>query len=164
QTDQIVTPRLDYHHLVLSGSGVKTFSGNTAASFAIDSAENASAIVSSGVTITSPAIHVEPTTSFTFSNNASLIQSFDQNFNIGEITVQRNAFVNRLDYVYWSSPVAAQNLREFSEETTLGRFYQLEETTNSFSSIDPITNDFVAAQGYMVRAPNTYLDYPAAKQ
>ncbi|MGK4569304.1 hypothetical protein [Flavobacterium sp. 3HN19-14] len=43
--------------------------------------------------------------SLTFSNNANLIQTDDVN-NTGNITVQRDATMRRLDYVYWGSPVA----------------------------------------------------------
>jgi hypothetical protein len=43
-------------------------------------------------------------------NNGSLVQINDLAVNSGDITVERTATVNALDYVYWSAPVAGQSL------------------------------------------------------
>jgi hypothetical protein len=43
-------------------------------------------------------------------NNGSLVQINDNAVNSGDITVERTATVNALDYVYWSAPVAGQSL------------------------------------------------------
>jgi len=94
-------------------------------------------------------------------NNANLIQAGTLNNNIGTgVTVRRNASMRRLDYVYWSSPVESQNLQAFSPATLPGRFYTIDEQTNSFLPADPATS-FALAKGYLVRAPNTYTDGPA---
>ncbi len=108
--------------------------------------------------------------SLTFANNANLIQVNDVN-NSGAITVQRDAVMRRLDYVYWGSPVAGQDLKLFSPYTvsptnpgnaptpTTGpsRFYTLNEATNSFAVIaEPLGVNFTEAKGYMLRAPNNF--------
>lgn len=99
--------------------------------------------------------------SLTFENNAHLLQdtATTTNVNTGNITFKRNASMRRLDYVFWGSPVAGQNLKAFSPETLhlpTSRFYTLNEPTNSFASVDPLTTQFEDAKGYMIRAPNTF--------
>lgn len=92
-------------------------------------------------------------------NNANLIQVRDV-ANTGAIQVKRQASMRRLDYVYWSSPVANQNLLAFSPLTMTNRFYTLNEVTNNFEQINPSTNTFDLAKGYMIRAPNTFPTTP----
>ena len=101
---------------------------------------------------------------FIVENNANLIQNGTVNDNTGNITVQRNANMRQLDYVYWSAPVAAQNLQAFSMATLVGRFYTIDEPTNSFQSAGAATNSFSLAKGYVIRAPNNFLPAPAAPQ
>lgn len=94
-------------------------------------------------------------------SGANLIQSGNSNLNSGIIKVKRSATMRRLDYVYWSSPVAGQNLKAFSPQTVSpptgsSRFYEMIESTNQFSALDPMVNDFVPAKGFMIRAPNNF--------
>ncbi|MFY7664681.1 leucine-rich repeat protein [Flavobacterium sp.] len=108
-------------------------------------------------------VTVEPGSSLTFQNNANLLQT-KAVANEGEITSKRMAYMRRQDYVYWSSPVSNQNLLDFSPQTLTNRFYTFNENTGQFAAVDPIANDFIPGTGYMVRAPNTYLNPPAAPQ
>jgi Leucine-rich repeat (LRR) protein len=120
--------------------------------------------VSSGVTVTVHGpITVAPSSELVFENNANLLQS-DTVINSGDVTVKRDAMVRRQDYVYWSSPVSGQNLLDFSPFTLINRFYTLDEAANNFAWADPAVNTFVPANGYMVRAPNNYADFPAPAQ
>lgn len=104
-------------------------------------------------------------------SNAALIQT-DNDANEGQSTVRRNAMMRRQDYVYWGSPVTGQNLHAFSPQTLQNRFYVYDETTAAFKAVftatglnaDPLTYEFQPANGYMVRAPNNFLDPPAAAQ
>jgi len=106
-------------------------------------------------------ISVEAGAQLIIGSNANLIQAGTANTNTGTgVTVRRNASMRRLDYVYWSSPVENQNLQAFSPATLPGRFYTIDEQTNSFLPADPATS-FAPAKGYLVRAPNTYTDGPA---
>ncbi len=94
-----------------------------------------------------------------FENNANLLQ-VNNATNTGIITIERDALMRRQDYVYWSSPVAGQNLLAFSPETLTNRFYTMDETANTFASVDPALNSFVAGTGYSIRAPNTFPNTP----
>ncbi|KEY18804.1 T9SS type A sorting domain-containing protein [Kaistella antarctica] len=77
-------------------------------------------------------------------------------------TVQREATIKRLDYVYWSSPVADQNLRAFSPGTIITRFLAYDESDDYFKAIfpaegptdNPATKVFSPAKGYAIRAKN----------
>lgn len=117
----------------------------------------------------SGAVSVDPLGSLVVENNANLIQVADVD-NTGPITVKRTASMKRLDYVFWGSPVAGQDLKLFSPYTlsptyapgypvSIGnsRFYTLHEPTNSFAVIaEPLGVSFTEAKGYMVRAPNNF--------
>ena len=103
-------------------------------------------------------------------NNANLIQVS----NTGEyrtdpilnsmatFTVQRKATIKRLDYVYWSSPVADQNLRGFSPGTIITRFLAYDESDDYFKAVfpaegptdNPAIKVFSPAKGYAIRARN----------
>ena len=54
--------------------------------------------------------------------------------------------MRRLDYTYWGSPVAGQNLLGFSAQTLSNRFYILNSLTNGFEVINPSLNNFAAAK------------------
>ncbi|HLN95354.1 MAG TPA: Ig-like domain-containing protein, partial [Flavobacterium sp.] len=109
---------------------------------------------------------VDPGASLTISSMSNLLQNTGDvvNTNVGNVTVKREAFMNRLDYVYWGAPVTGQNLQSFSPATLSNRFYTLNEPTNAFVAINPATNNFQPAKGYAIRAPNNFPDYPLPKQ
>ncbi len=111
-------------------------------------------------------ITVDPGSTLTLESDANLLQGLTTqvNSNVGNIILKREAFVNRLDYVYWGSPVAGQNLQAFSPATLSNRFYTIDEPTSTFVPINPATNNFLPGKGYVIRAPNNYLDYPLPKQ
>lgn len=91
---------------------------------------------------------------FTLNNNANLIQN-TEDANSGSITVKRDASMRRLDYTYWSSPVASQNLLDFSPQTLTNRFYTFNESSNAFNAVaDPSATNFAIAKGYSIRASN----------
>lgn len=93
-------------------------------------------------------------------NDANLIQVQDAApSNTGTVTVQRNSRMKRLDYTYWSAPVAGQNLKAFSPGTLSNRFYTYNEWDDKFTGLDPLNNNFAPAKGYVIRASNLY---PAA--
>lgn len=133
---------------------------------------NASVTVSSGndFNIGGP-VTVEAGSVLKFENNSNLLQNPDNttNVNSGNIMVKRIAKMWRQDYVYWGAPVAGQNLRNFSPATLEARFYALDEPTNTFKGTfgtasttnygyNPATYEFVPAKGYMIRAPNDFIN------
>ncbi len=92
----------------------------------------------------------------TVENDGNLIQRNDTSVNVGNIKVKRNANLKRLDYNYWGSSVAGQNLKAFSPGTLSTRFYTYNEADDFFYVISPTANDFIPGKGYAIRAPNDY--------
>lgn len=98
------------------------------------------------------------------SNEANLLQINDAAINTGTITVERNANLKRLDYIYWGSPVKGQDLKKFSPGTVDNRFYIYNEANDFFEAIVPKNIPFgynstgfeSAAKGYAIRASNYY--------
>ena len=93
-------------------------------------------------------------------NNANLIQVLGTtNTNTGNVVVNRNSSpLLRLDYTLWSSPVAGQKLAAFSPLTSQSpnRFHTYDSTLNLYAATtDPITTNFTAGAGYLIRMPNT---------
>lgn len=148
-----------------------------------------SVIVKSGGTLT-----ISPKSSLTIQNHlkneaaatdvlvesdANLIQVNNAAANSGNITVQRNSRMKRLDYTYWGSPVSGQKLRSFSPATLNTRFYVYNEANDYFDGIfvkntyptdgmyptptlsltlvqSEASYDFEKAKGYAVRSPNNF--------
>ena len=80
---------------------------------------------------------------------------------LASFIVNREAIMKRLDYVYWSSPVADQNLRAFSPGTIVTRFLSYDESDDYFKAIFVDESDntigrtlFKAGKGYAIRAKN----------
>jgi len=98
-------------------------------------------------------------------NSAGLYQQNPTDKAIGEFTVIQNSTPMILnDATLWSSPVKNQNVRSFSPQTLLKRFYKYDEANNKFSSLfvndplypnptlsDPFTYNFEPAIGYHIR-------------
>lgn len=110
----------------------------------------------------------------TVENDGNFIQR-DGTYSGNNITVKREALLKRLDYNYWGSPVAGQNVRNFSLGTLINRFYVYNESNDYFDGLfvhntyplpvggssltpteDPATYNFLRGKGYAVRAPNTF--------
>ena len=94
-------------------------------------------------------------------NNANLIQTSEANSNFGTGTaiVKRNsASIQLYDYTLWSSPVAGQKLKAFSQHTLDTRFYTYNTSTSLYNVVTtPLTTtDFATATGYLIRAPNNW--------
>ena len=87
--------------------------------------------------------------------------------NIGNATAQRkvtdmdNVLATQMDYVFWSSPVAGQNLQAFSPFTTPNRIYYYDESTDKFRPVNFGTEpNFIAAKGYSFRAETSGTHIP----
>ncbi len=107
---------------------------------------------------------VGASSTLTFENNSNLIQ-INAVTNTGNIVYKRDTAIRRLDYTYWSSPVANQNLLNFTPNTLVNRFYTYNEPTKLFVQVaSPSTTNFADAKGYSLRAPNNFLDAPSAPQ
>ncbi|MFN7015302.1 MAG: hypothetical protein ACK4ON_13635, partial [Bacteroidia bacterium] len=75
-------------------------------------------------------ITVAPTGTFLIEDSSSLIQ-VNNIANIGNIRMQRNTNIRRLDYVYWSSPVASFASNAISPLTPTGYIYKWAPTTTT---------------------------------
>lgn len=133
---------------VTAGFTAKTLTVNATRSFTINSGHN---ITVAGAITNNGTITVE--------NNANLIQVNNvANTGSGTAIVKRNsASIQLYDYTLWSSPVAGQDLRTFSNYTLANRFYTYNSTTNQYNAVDfssPV--NFAPATGYLIRAPNTW--------
>ena len=141
-------------------SGNYTSSGNLEAC-SLDITGTAQVLLQTNHIITiARGINVASTANFTVQNNANLVQ-INNITNSGNITVLKNSSdLLRLDYTAWSSPVANQNLLSFSPQTLTNRFYTYNPgattTPTAYTAINPTTNSFATAKGYLIRSPNTW--------
>lgn len=103
-------------------------------------------------------ITVATTAQLNMENNANIYQ-IEEVANTGNIQMKRDVSLKRLDYIGWSSPVNNQNLKAFSPETLDNRFYIYNpsgtSTATAYQSVNPNTNSFEQAKGYVIRAGNT---------
>lgn len=124
---------------------------NAGAMVKINSGHNL--VVTCGVT-------VDPSTasaSLTFENDASLVQLLDGYTNLGNITYKRNTVpVRRLDFTYWSSPVATQNILAVSPGTLSDKFFQFNPITGNWRGVAAASTVMQPGRGYIIRAPQSF--------
>ncbi len=120
--------------------------------------------IPSAITLTvNGEIHnMQEANNFIVESGANLLQ-IDDVVNIGDVKVKRNVWIKHLDYTIWSSPVAGQDLQEFSPQTLPNRI-RVYNGTPAVNTWVITTGDFEAGKGYMFRAPNVFDDgnYPNA--
>lgn len=160
-SDQTVTNILPYQNLNISTIGTKTASSG-------DLVVNNLTTVSAGtLKFLKTADNATPNVLYAhkginnvggtviFENNALLMQDDDANNTQATIQSQRdvvdmNNISTQMDYVYWSSPVAGQNIKAFSPNTPANGYLQYNESNDKFSvTSDP---DFQIGKGYAIRA------------
>lgn len=109
------------------------------------------------ITILNELINNSNATAVIIESGANLIQMTNVP-NIGAITIKRDsAPLVRLDHTLWSSPVADQNLFDFSPNTLANRFYVYDTTANKYATTDLSANTtFITGKGYAIRAPNDW--------
>jgi hypothetical protein len=138
-------------------SGTYTSNGDNINACSLTINNNATVVISAGDNVTlSGALTTTTGTSVTFQSNAHLIQNGTTNTNSGSVTFQReSALIKRLDYTFWSSPVAGQQLQAFSPQTLSNRFYTYNSANNAYDQIaSPSATNFEATKGYLIRAAN----------
>ena len=89
-------------------------------------------------------------------SDANLLQINNSSVNEGNITVKRNANLQRLDYNYWGSPVKGQTFKPFSPYTKITRFYTYDPRDDSFVTVADLNSEFIEAKGYAIMAPDNY--------
>lgn len=101
---------------------------------------------------------------FNIQNNSSLVQ-IDNVANTGNISMKRDANIRKLDYVYWSSPVANFASSAVSSGTSTGYIYKWLPTTvsgntSNFGNWAGGSETMVTGKGYIVRGPNNFTATP----
>lgn len=94
-------------------------------------------------------------------SDGSLVQINDAGVNTGNINYNRTATIKRLDYVYWSSPVAGFANSAISTGTPLGYQYKWLPTTvtgrlSDYGNWAYANETMTLGKGYIVRGPNAY--------
>ncbi|MCX7546434.1 choice-of-anchor D domain-containing protein [Xanthomarina sp. F1114] len=103
------------------------------------------------------ALHIE--------NNGSLVQRDNAGINTGNISMDRDTNIRRLDYVYWSSPITGFNVNNISPGSPSNRIYRWHPTiynTNGTQGnwVAAAGETMQAGIGYIVRGPSSYTDTP----
>lgn len=102
------------------------------------------------------AVTVDAGGTFNVENSGSLIQ-VNNVANSGNISMKRNVNLRKLDYVYWSSPVANYGLTNIS--TTAHRYRWIPTigaNTNGWGNWTATSETMVLGKGYIVRGPDSY--------
>ncbi|MFN7014040.1 MAG: GEVED domain-containing protein, partial [Bacteroidia bacterium] len=93
---------------------------------------------------------------FNIENSGSLIQ-VNNLANTGNISMKRNVNLRRLDYVYWSSPVANYGLNSISTTTYRYKWIPtIGANTNGWGNWSLANETMVLGKGYIVRGPDNY--------
>lgn len=113
--------------------------------------------VATGATLSvEEVLTVATTGTLTVEDNGALLQGENAtaNNNSGAINfIKKSSPLYRLDYAIWASPVAGQELQEFSPATSTNRFYWYNPVTSAYRNITS-DNAFETGKGYLIRMPN----------
>lgn len=114
-------------------------------------------------------ITVQPNAIFTVNNNANLVQINDSAVNTGSIRYKRIApNIKGSDYVYWSSPVANQNMETIYDSTfpyNSGFKYQWNTTLNNTNGAsgnisqgrwEAASGIMTMGRGYIIRGSSSF--------
>lgn len=138
---------------IISGSGYNAYGKN----LTVKNTGNLDLQSSNNLTI-SDWISVEGAGVFNVRNTANLVQ-INNNANTGNIRMARTANIRKLDYVYWSSPVANFSSAAVSPGTT-GYIYKWVPTIganlNGWGTWTTGSETMVLGKGYIVRGPDAF--------
>lgn len=115
-------------------------------------------VASNGILEVTDFINVNTNGIFNIKNNGSLIQ-INNVSNTGNINMERTAFVDSFDYVYWSSPVAGFNSANISTTSNNANLYKWIPTIpgngiGAFGNWAYATETMVLGKGYAERGLN----------
>ncbi|MBP6557073.1 MAG: fibronectin type III domain-containing protein [Flavobacterium sp.] len=105
-------------------------------------------------------VNVETGGTFLINNNASLVQ-INNATNVGNIIYKRNASIRKLDYVYWSSPVANYIVNSIASPLAFGSIYKWNTTVANPNGgqgnwTSAAGNTMTAGKGYIASAPSSF--------
>lgn len=123
--------------------------------------DNASLTINSSNTIAvTDWVNVAPNGTFDILNDASLVQ-INNTTNTGDIIYRRNSTIRKLDYVYWSSPVAGYNVNTIPAPLVPGPIYRWDTTIANPNGgqgnwIGAAGSNMQNGVGYIMRGPNSF--------
>jgi hypothetical protein len=85
-------------------------------------------------------------------------KSFHETARVSVERIYKN--LQRLDYVYFSSPLSGITLKSVSPLTLNNRFYALDELTNIYTILNPNAELIPKGKGYLIRTPNNFSNTP----
>jgi hypothetical protein len=105
-------------------------------------------------------VKVAPAGTFLIEDSSSLVQ-INNVANTGNIRMQRNTNIRKLDYVYWSSPVAGFSSGAISPLTPASFIYKWAPTTvtgyaSNFGNWVAGSESMATGAGYIVRGPDNF--------
>lgn len=139
---------------IISGAGYNALAGT------LMIYNNATLTLNSNNNITvTDGITVQANGNFIVNNNANLVQISNAT-NLGNITYKRDASIRTLDYVYWSSPVANQNINSLFSPIITGPKYEWNTTIANSNGgqgnwVNLSSSTMTAGKGYIVRGPSS---------
>lgn len=151
-TDCVIIPVTPNNPLI-SGSGYNGLAGN------LTVYNNATLNISADTNLTvTDFIAVNTGGNIVVANSGSIIQ-INNAINTGIINYSRNANVRTLDYVYWSSPVANQNINSLFTPIVAGPQYEWNTTIANPNGgqgnwVLPTTTNMDTGKGYIIRGPS----------
>lgn len=118
--------------------------------------------INSGHTLTvQNGVNVSNSARLIFEDDASLVQ-VNNATNAGDITYKRvTTPMRQYDYTYWSSPVNAQVLANFSPLTLSDKYFWFNTTTYQWTAVSaPGLTPMTPGRGYIIRAPQGFTATP----
>lgn len=96
-------------------------------------------------------------------NSAGLYQSDNDIVNTGIINLKRDSSpIVKLDYTYWSSPVANQKMFDVSPNTPSDKYFSYDFMVKNWKHESP-SNPMIAGKGYIIQGPKTFSSTAASK-
>jgi hypothetical protein len=157
-TDCVLIP-VTINDPIISGTNYVGYAGT------LSVLNNATLTVASNNTITvTDWVNVEPNGTFDIHDNSSLVQ-INNTTNIGNIIYRRDTDIRRLDYVYWSSPVAGFNVSNIPAPLTPGPIFTWNPTFANPNGgqgywIGAAGSTMQPAVGYIMRGPASFGNTP----
>ncbi|PKP16116.1 MAG: hypothetical protein CVU07_07955, partial [Bacteroidetes bacterium HGW-Bacteroidetes-23] len=109
-------------------------------------------------------VNVQANGTFDIHDNSSLVQ-INNTTNIGNIIYRRDTDIRRLDYVYWSSPVAGFNVSNIPAPIAPGPIFTWNTTLANPNGgqgywVGAAGSTMQPAVGYIMRGPNSFGNTP----
>jgi hypothetical protein len=166
QTISSVAPEATetFYNLTLDNSYTTATSGNIIATNNLDVLVDRTLTISSN-TYAEADMNVTVGGNLIINNSGTLYQSNDAGVNTGNISMYRDAFINSVDYIYWSSPLDTFNVNNIISGMPSGYIFKWNPVLNNPNGglgfwESAAGNTMTLGRGYIGRGPST-IGYPA---